>query len=121
MLAEPLLQIPALYVYFFWLASVGGSWAMRRISARWPQTSKVRLVAGCFAAMLAVDFVLEGRIWMPGGAWSLPGGHLPVLFANTYHQFTINEWLPVSATLTAVACIRHFRDDRGRCPTSCSG
>jgi hypothetical protein len=30
------------------------------------------------------------------------GGHLPVLFANTYHQFTINEWLPVSATLTAV-------------------
>jgi len=40
---------------------------------------------------------------MPGGAWSLPGGHLPVLFANTYHQFTINEWLPISATLTAVA------------------
>lgn len=114
MLAEPLLLIPALYVYFFWLAGAGGSWVMRRMSARWPQTSKVRLIAGTFTVMLAFDFILEGLIWMPGGAWSLPGGHLPVLFANTYHQFTINEWVPVSATLTAAACIRHFRDDRGR-------
>jgi hypothetical protein len=114
MLAEPLLLIPALYVYFFWLAAIGGCWVMRRIGAHWPHASKVWLIAGCFAAIAVFDFVLEGLIWMPGGAWSLPGGQLPVLFAGTYHQFTINEFLPVSATLTAVACIRHFRDDRGR-------
>jgi len=113
MLAEPLLLIPALYVYFFWLACIGGCWVMRRIAARWPTASKLWLIAGCFAAIAVFDFVLEGLIWMPGGAWSLPGGHLPVLFPDTYHQFTINEFLPVSATLTAVACIRYFRDDRG--------
>jgi len=112
MLAEPLLLIPALYVYFFWLASIGGSWVMRRIAARWPGAGKPRLIAGCFIAMVMFDLVLEGLIWMPGGAWSLPGG-VPVLFAGKYHQFTINEWLPVSATLTAAACIRYFRDDNG--------
>jgi len=114
MLAEPLLLIPFLYVYFFWLACVGGGWVMRRLAARRPGTSKVRLVGGCFVAVLAFVFVLEGLIWMPGGAWTLAGGHFPVMFAGTYHQFAINEWVPVSATLTAIACIRYFTDDRGR-------
>jgi len=113
MLGEPLLLIPFLYVYFFWLACVGGSWVMRRTAARWPQAGKPRLIGACFLAMVLFDLVLEGLIWMPGGAWSLPGG-IPVLFSGSYHQFTVNEWLPVSATLTAVAAIRHFRDDRGR-------
>jgi hypothetical protein len=114
MLAEPLLLIPPLYVYFFWLACLQGSWVMRTMSARWPGAGKPTLIGGCFAVILAFDFVLEGLIWMPGGAWTLAGGHFPVLFPGTYHQFTVNEWLPVTCTLTTVACIRYFRDDRGR-------
>lgn len=114
MLAEPLLLIPALYVYFFFLACVLGSLAMRKIARRFPGAGKPTLIASCFAIVLVFNFVLEGLIWMPGGAWTLAGGHYPVIFSGTYHQFTINEWLPVSATLTAVTCIRHFRDDRGR-------
>src|SRR5262249_39649066 len=51
MLAEPLLLIPALYVYFFWLACIGGCWVMRRIAARRPGVSKLWLIAACFAAM----------------------------------------------------------------------
>jgi hypothetical protein len=112
MLAEPLLLIPFLYVYFFWMACAGGSWIMRRIAARWPGAGKPRLIAGCFLAMVVFDLAIEGLIWMPGGAWALPGG-VPVLFSGTYHQFTLNEWLPVSAALTAAACLYHFRDDRG--------
>jgi uncharacterized protein DUF5135 len=114
MLAEPLLLIPPLYVYFLWLACVMGSWVMRRIAARWPGAGKPTLIGGCFLVILAFDFVLEGVIWMRGGLWTLAGGHVPVLWSGTYSQFTINEWFPVSMTLTAVACIRYFRDDRGR-------
>lgn len=114
MLAEPLLLIPFLYVYFFWLACVMGSRLMRGIARRRPSAGKPTLIAGCFLVICAFDFVLEGLIWMPGGAWTLAGGTDPVLFAGTYHQFTVNEWIPVSVTLTAVACIRHFRDDLGR-------
>jgi hypothetical protein len=114
MLAEPLLLIPALYVYFFWLACLQGSWVMRRIARRWPDAGRPTLIGGCFAVIFTFDFVLEGLIWMPGGAWTLAGGHVPLLFPGTYHQFTLNEWIPVSITLTAAAAIRHFRDDRGR-------
>lgn len=113
MLAEPLLLIPALYVYFFWLACIGGSWVMRQTAARWPDAGKPTLIGACFLAALAFDFVIEGLVWMPGGAWSLPGGHFPVLFPGTYHQFAINEFIPVSATLAGVAVIHYFRDDRG--------
>lgn len=114
MLAEPLLLIPMLYVYFFWLACFGGSFVMRRAAARWPTLGKPALIGICLLAVLIFDLVLEGLIWMPGGAWSLPGGHLPVLFPGSYHQFVVNEWIPVSLTLTAVASMYHFRDDRGR-------
>lgn len=113
MLAEPLLLIPPLYVYFFWLACLGGAWVMKSVAANMPNAGKGTLIGACFLAVLIFDFVLEGLIWMPGGAWSLPGGHLPLLFPGTYHQFTINEFVPVSLTLTAVAVLYYFRDDRG--------
>jgi len=114
MLAEPLLLIPFLYVYFFWLACVMGSAIMRRITSWRPAAGKPTLIGGCLLVILLFDFVLEGLIWMPGGAWTLAGGTDPVLFSGSYHQFTVNEWVPVSLTLTAVACVRHFRDDLGR-------
>lgn len=113
MLAEPLLLIPPLYVYFFWLACQMGSWVMNRVATLRPGAGKPTLIGACFLVVLVFDLVLEGLIWMPGGAWTLAGGHLPVLFPGTYHQFTANEWIPVTMTLTAVACLRYFRDDRG--------
>jgi hypothetical protein len=114
MLAEPLLLIPPLYVYFFWLACQMGSWIMNTVARYRPGAGRPTLIAACFLVILAFDFVLEGLIWMPGGAWTLAGGPVSVLFPGTYHQFTANEWIPVTMTLTAVACLRHFRDDRGQ-------
>jgi hypothetical protein len=114
MLVEPILVIPALYVYFFWLAAVLGCWLMRTARKRWPSSSNVRLVAICLGAILLLDLLLEGLLWMPGGLWSLPGGHGSVLFPGSYNQFTVNEWFLVSLTLTAAACVRFFVNDRGQ-------
>jgi hypothetical protein len=114
MLVEPILVIPALYVYFFWIAAVAGSRLMRATRRRFPGVSNVQLVAACLAAVLLIDLVLEGLLWMPGGLWSLPGGHGSVLSSGGYDQFTVNEWFLVSLTLTAGACVRYFVDDRGR-------
>jgi Spirocyclase AveC-like len=114
MLVEPLLVIPALYVYFFWVAAVLGCRLMRAVRRRRPDIGNAGLLSACFAAVLALDLVLEGLLWMPGGLWSLPGGHGAVLNAGGYDQFTANEWIPVSLTLTAAACVRFFVDDRGR-------
>ena len=113
MLVEPLLVIPALYVYFFWIAATLGSKLMRVTKRKWPTINDAGVVAVCFGVVLLIDLVLEGLLWMPGGLWSLPGGHGTVLFGGSYDQFTANEWILVSLTLTAGACVRYFVDDRG--------
>lgn len=114
MLVEPVLIIPALYVFFFLLAALLGSWVMRETRRRRPQTSALGLIGVCFAVIVVFDLVFEGLIWMPGGIWQYPGGHFPILFPDRFHKFPVQEMLTASATLTAVASIRFFVDDKGR-------
>jgi Spirocyclase AveC-like len=113
MLVEPILIMPGLYVYVFVITMFLGAWVMRRAKTRWPQMGKVGLISLCFASMVAFDIILEGVIFMPLGIWEYPGGRGFAIFSGTYHAFPINEILTVSATFTAVACLRYFRNDRG--------
>jgi hypothetical protein len=113
MLVEPILLIPFVYVYFIIIGTLLGSWVMRRAAARWPRLSTVQLIAICFGAMAALDFVAEGLIWLPLGFWEYPGG-IGLLFPSTYHKFPLNELLTIATIFTAIACLRHFRDDKGR-------
>jgi hypothetical protein len=113
MLVEPILLIPAVYVYFIIVGTLLGSWVMRRASQLRPQLNTVQLIAICFVAMAALDFVAEGLIWLPLGFWEYPGG-IGLLFPSTYHKFPVNELLTIATIFTAIACLRHFRDDQGR-------
>ena len=114
MLVEPILIIPGVYGYVFVITMFLGAWVMRRAKARWPRIGTVGLIGVCFVAMVAFDIVLEGVIFMPLGIWEYPGGRGPSIFPGTYHAFPINEIVTVSATFTAVACLRYFRNDRGQ-------
>lgn len=113
MVGEPLLMIPALYVYWFVLAMIVGCWVMRTVATRRPQASGLTLVAACFAFMCLFDLVFEGLIWMPLGTWTYAGGQWS-LFPSTYHKFPLNDMVTVAAVLTSVSCIRFFRNDRGQ-------
>jgi Spirocyclase AveC-like len=114
MLVEPILIMPGLYVYVFVITMFLGCWAMRRANRRWPQIGKVGLIGICFASMVVFDIILEAIIFMPLGIWEYPGGRGPAVFPGTYHAFPLNEIITVSATFTAVACLRYFRNDRGQ-------
>jgi hypothetical protein len=113
MLVEPILIIPGVYVYVFVITMFLGAWVMRRAKVRWPRIGNVGLVSLCFTSMVVFDIILEGVIFMPLGVWEYPGGRGFSIFSGTYHAFPINEILTVSATFTAVACLRYFRNDRG--------
>jgi hypothetical protein len=113
MLVEPILLIPAVYVYFIIIGTLLGSWVMRRAGERWPRLSTLQLIGICFLAMAALDFVAEGLIWLPLGFWEYPGG-VGLLFPSTYHKFPLNELLTIATIFTAIASLRHFRDDKGR-------
>lgn len=114
MLVEPILIIPGVYVYVFVITMFLGAAVMRRAKARWPRIGKVGLIGLCFVSMVAFDIILEGVIFMPLGIWEYPGGRGFAIFSGTYHAFPVNEIITVSATFTAVACLRFFRNDRGQ-------
>lgn len=111
-IAEPIVFIGPSYVYFLLLAVLFGSWVMKTAKARWPQLQPYQLLAICFVAMCALDFVAEGLIWMPLGFWSYPGGH-GVLFPSSYHKFAAEEMIPIGLMFTGLSGLRYFKDDRG--------
>ncbi|BDE15513.1 MULTISPECIES: spirocyclase AveC family protein [Mycobacterium] len=114
MVVEPILIMPGLYVYVFVITMFLGCAVMRRAKARWPQIGTLGLIVCCFVAMVGFDIILEGVIFMPLGIWEYPGGRGFSIFSGTYHAFPLNEVVTVSATFTAVACLRYFRNDRGQ-------
>lgn len=112
MIAEPILLIGPVYVYFIMVATVLGCYIMGKIRARWPRIKTPLLLAICFVVMMLVDFVGEGLVWLPLGFWEYPGG-IPLMFSDTYHKFPLNEMLTIAATFTSITAIRFFKDDRG--------
>lgn len=114
MLVEPPLIIPALYVYFFLIGAAVGCWAMRMWRRRRPTAGAPELIGVCFLVLIVFDLVFEGLIWMPGGIWEYPGGHVPLLFPERYHKFPLQEMLTAGATLTAVSAVRFFLNDKGQ-------
>lgn len=114
MIAEPILLIGPVYVYFILIATLLGCWMMRTVQRKWPQARTWQVVASCFLLMCVVDIVGEGLVWLPLGFWEYPGGWGPKLFAGTYHQFPLNEMLTIATIFTGISCLRYFKDDRGR-------
>jgi Spirocyclase AveC-like len=114
MVVEPILIMPGLYVYVFVITMFLGCAVMRRAKAKWPRIGAFGLISVCFAAMVGFDIILEGVTFMPLGIWEYPGGRGFAIFSGTYHAFPLNEVVTVSATFTAVACLRYFRNDRGQ-------
>ena len=87
---------------------------LRRVERRWPQLTRVRLVALCWVALVGADIIIE-VIAVRCGLWAFPGAIRELsLFAGTRHQFPVYEAMTLAAFLTAVAVVRHFRDDQGR-------
>jgi hypothetical protein len=112
MLVEPILIVPAAYMYCFVIAMFFGSWVMRKARNRWPRMSPVKLAAICVAALWVFDIILEGIIFMPLGVWEYPGGHFSI-FPNTYHKFPLTEMITAGSAFAAVAILRFFKNDRG--------
>src|SRR5262249_45292553 len=112
MLVEPILIVPAAYMYCFVIAMFFGSWVMRRARNRWPHMSAVKLAAICVVALWAFDIILEGIIFMPLGVGQSPGGPLNI-FPHTSHKSPITEMLTAGSAFAAVAILRFFKNDRG--------
>ncbi len=112
--AEPLLTNTPGYAIVL-LLIIGGCWIMRKIKAKWPGISNLRLILVTYAIGILFDFVMEALVMLPIGFYTYPGAIRAVSFnAGTYYQWPIYEGLMWGGVMTALCCLRYFTDDRGR-------
>jgi hypothetical protein len=113
--AEPLLTNVPGYAYGVLLITIVGCWVMRKIKARWPNISNLRLILVTYALAFLLDFVMEGLVLLPIGFYTYPGAIRAVSFnAGTYYQWPVYEGLMWGGVQAALCCLRYFTDDRGR-------
>lgn len=113
--AEPLLTNVPGYAYGVLLITIVGCWVMRKIKARWPNISNLRLILVTYAIAFVFDFVMEALVLLPIGLYTYPGAIRALSFnAGTYYQWPIYEGLTWGGVQAALCCLRFFTDDRGR-------
>jgi hypothetical protein len=112
---EPLLTNVPGYAYGVLLITIVGCWVMRKIKARWPNISNLRLIAVTYAFTFVLDFLMEGCLLLPTGLFAYPGAIRAVsINAGAYYQWPVYEGLMWGGVQAALCCLRHFTDDRGR-------
>ena len=113
--AEPLLTNVPGYAYGVVLITIVGCAVMRKIKARWPNISPVRLIIATYGFTILLDFLMEGCLLLPIGFYSYPGAIRAVsVNAGHYYQWPIYEGLMWGAVQAALCCLRYFTDDKGQ-------
>ena len=115
MMAEPLLMNAPGYSFGVLLCTILGCWVMRKVKARWPSISNLRLIGVVAVWGFFFDFVIEGMFLMPMGLFTYPGAIKSLsINAGTYYQWPIYEGLMWGGVQAGLCCLRYFTDDRGR-------
>jgi hypothetical protein len=109
---EPILWSPFMYCYAFFAITVIGCRFMTACQRRWPALGAIRLVGLCVLFMFAIDFVLEGILFLPLGFYSYAGGHWAI-FPDAYHKFPAHEAVFAGSMFAVMSSVRYFTDDRG--------
>jgi Spirocyclase AveC-like len=112
---EPLLSNAAGYGYGLVLVSIVGCWVMRKVKARRPNISNLRMIGVTYLFTFLVDFVMEGCFLLPTGVFVYPGAIQSVsINAGHYYQWPVYEGLMWGGVQAGLCCLRFFTDDHGR-------
>lgn len=112
--AEPVVFVLAAYIYALFGIVVLANVVMRKAHARWPRLSRPGLAAWTIVAFWVVDLAAEA-VWSRSGLYSFGGGIEGLtLFRGHYYQFPIYEAILWGSVWGSWACLRYFRDDKGR-------
>ena len=89
------------------LITIFGCWVMRKIKARWPNISNLRLILFTYAFTFVLDFFIEACFMLPFGLYTYPGAIRSVsVIAGTYHQWPVYEGLMWGGVQAAcAACV----------------
>ena len=104
-LPEPL-WTAAIYPGVIFLATILGTWVMRKAKERWPRLGPLGLIGTVFAFFVAFDVVLEGFILMPLGAYTYAGApNWSSINAGHFYKYTVLEGVFFGAAWTCWASL----------------
>ena len=113
-LAEPLPFADA----YIW-GTLGGvlvfNWLMRWMKRRNPRMTTFRLVWRTFLVVAVVDLVAEVVFVRTGYYVFVATVRHLTLFPDSYYRFPVYEAVLWGGAWTAMACVRHFKNDKGQC------
>jgi hypothetical protein len=110
----PILWAGTAYLWLVAIPAYAGSRLMTRLRARNPGIGFFRLLGTTFLAYVVFDLILEmfiTRTQLFSYSSTVPS---LTLFAGTKYQFPLYETVSWCLTYLGLACIHHFRDDKGR-------
>jgi hypothetical protein len=115
LLPEPLLITIPGYTCLVFAQVVIVLFLLRKFLARFPRTGPIGKVVFIVVGLTIIDTIIESLI-LRTGVYAYPGGISAItLFAGHTYQVPMSEtFLFGGMALGAVACLSHFRDDRGR-------
>jgi Spirocyclase AveC-like len=114
-LPEPLLIVPPAYTALVFSQVIAILWLLRKIKARRPQLGILATLAIIVVGLTVTDSLIEGVV-LRTGAYAYPGGIRAItLFAGRTYQIPMSETVLFGGiALGAIACLSHFRNDRGQ-------
>ena len=111
---EPLFWGGPAYVWAIFGGIVIANRIMRRVQARRPRLGTAGLIGAYVALFMVADLVLE-VVFLRTGVYFYGGAMKEfTVFHGHYYQFPVYEVVLFGWSWAAWACVRHFRDDRGR-------
>jgi len=114
-LPEPLLIVPPAYTALVYSQVIIVLWLISKVKARWPGLGVAGVVGAIVVGLTISDTLIEGLV-LRTGVYAYPGGIRAItLFAGETYQIPLSETLLFGGFgLGAIACLSHFRDDRGQ-------
>jgi len=114
-LPEPLLIVPPAYTALVFSQVIVILWLLRKIKAHRPGVGIVGIVSTIVVGLTLTDTLVEGLV-LRTGVYAYPGGIRGItLFAGQTYQIPLSETVLFGGfALGAIACLSHFRDDRGQ-------
>lgn len=111
---EPLIAVPASWLYVALLASLFCCWAMNKAKRMWPSLGVAGLIGVACLAGTLFDLGTELIMIRYGQLWAYPAviGNLTIWAGKTY-QFPVYEALWGTLVFGPLGALYYFRDDRG--------
>jgi hypothetical protein len=114
LIPEPIALVAPQYLYFLFGGIMVSCWVMRKAKERRPQLGVAGLLLVAYLFFVAFDLLMEPPL-MRLGMFAYPGAIRSLsLFPGKYYQFPIYEAPMFAITLTALAAVRYFKNDRGQ-------